>query len=464
MEIAGLLRRTLHLAAVLVTAQRTAAILASFLIASCSGSRPVEITRPSAKSFPELEQEVSKIRGLGFKRPVTFNQRPAEPGTNGTAEYGAEATTPLGRVYKRVGLLPESVDFSKALLEFERLQRMIDYDASHAVVLVTPEAVRLGQALAGDQARGAAPMIPAVLALAQALQEQHFRWQGKLRSVPLEDRKLAFGAVACGDAVLVGLKYLSNERRADDFTDQLHAIGRLGGELERMGSSLPAMLREKLVFPYREGGRFVQWAYAARGWNGVNTLFSDPPYSSAQILHPEKYYVKRTQPVRILPFGLFQKMTASPVVDQTLGESLIAVLLEASRSRTVAAQIASGWEGDHLSAYQDGDNLVTAWITAWTDGGAARMFRGAYRTALERRHRLHFEPSAGEQDGIKADLRDRRSMVLQVRGRFVLLLDGVASTRVSELSESAWKDLETSTESTVIPFDLAAGAVQFTNR
>jgi hypothetical protein len=231
-----------------------------------------------------------------------------------------------------------------------------------------------------------------------------------------------------------------------------------------MGSSLPAMLREKLVFPYREGGRFVQWAYAARGWNGVNTLFSDPPFSSAQILHPEKYYVKRKQPVRILPFGLFRKMTASPVVDQTLGESLIAVLLEASRSRKVAAQIAAGWEADHLSAYRDGDNLVTAWITAWTDGDSARMFRGAYRTALERRHRLRFEPSAGEQDGIKADLGDRRSMVLQVRGRFVLLLDGVASTRVSELSESAWKDLETSTEPTVIPFDSAAGAVQFSNR
>jgi hypothetical protein len=438
-------------------------MLAAILISACYSPKPLEIARPNAKSFPALQEEVSKIRGLQFKRQPTFSDEPIEPGADVTAEYGAQPIVPIGHVYKRLGLVPESVDFSKALLEFSRLQRMIDYDAARAIAVGTPEAARAGQALADEQS-WRAPSIPGALALTLALQEQHFRWHARLRTIPAEDRKLAFRAIAHGDAVLVGLRYLAGDRRTDDFTDQLHAIARLSGQLDKIGSALPPMLREKLVFPYREGGRFVQWAYAARGWDGVNTLFSDPPFSTAQILHPEKYYVSRKQPVRILPFGLFEKMTGSSVVDHTVGEALIAVLLEAGRSRKEAARIAAGWEGDHLSAYPDRDSFITAWITAWSDDSAARMFGGAYQTVLERRHRLHFEPFPRQQGRTQADIGGGRSVVLEVRGALVLLLDGVASARVREVTESAWKDLETSTESTVIPFDSAAGLVQFSSR
>jgi hypothetical protein len=92
------------------------------------------------------------------------------------------------------------------------------------------------------------------------------------------------------------------------------------------------------------------------------------------------------------------------------------------------------------------------------------MFGGAYQTSLERRHRLRFEPSPRQQGWAKADIGGGRSVVLEVRGPFVLLIDGVASARVREVTESAWKDLETNPESTVIPFDSAAGLVQFSNR
>jgi hypothetical protein len=465
-SVTGVLMRRIRLpAAVITTAQPVflTAVFAALLLSACYSRKPLEIPRPTAQSFPALQEEVSKMRGLQFKRQPTFSPEPIEAGADVAAEYGAQPIVPIAHVYKRLGLVPESVDLSKALLEFSRLQRIVDYDAARAIAVGTPEAAKAAQALAGEQSRRA-PSIPGALALTLALQEQHFRWHTRLRTIPAEDRKLAFRAIAYGDAVLVGLRYLAGDRRTDDFTDQLRAIARLSVQLDKIGSALPAMLREKLVFPYREGGRFVQWAYAARGWDGVNTLFSDPPFSTAQILHPEKYYVSRKQPVRILPFGLFEKMIGTPIVDHTVGEALVAVLLEASRSRKEATRIAAGWEGDHLSAYPDGDSFVTAWISAWSDDSAARMFGGAYQTSLERRHRLRFEPSPRQQGWAKADIGGGRSVVLEVRGPFVLLIDGVASARVREVTESAWKDLETNPESTVIPFDSAAGLVQFSNR
>jgi len=209
------------------------------------------------------------------------------------------------------------------------------------------------------------------------------------------------------------------------------------------------------VFPYREGSQFAQWAFLAKGWSGVNALFADPPVSSAQILHPEKYYVRRLAPLRITPFGLKRQFKENAVLDETLGECLIQILLGSNQPREEAKQIAAGWTGDHISAYPDGDGLITAWISAWSGDKEARDFQRAFRAVLERRHRVRFDETPGQPDGWKANLRTGRSMVLQVRGAVVLFLDGIASARAMEVSEENWKNLEIAPESTDLPFESA---------
>jgi hypothetical protein len=214
------------------------------------------------------------------------------------------------------------------------------------------------------------------------------------------------------------------------------------------------MLREKLIFPYRDGSQFVQWAYAAKGWEGVNGLFADPPVSSAQILHPEKYYLRREAPLQITPFGWLRQTKEKAVMEQTLGEYLIQVLLASSYSRRDAALIASGWTGDTLSAYPDGANPMTIWLSAWNNDDAGQDFYRALQTVLERRNRLRFATSR-PSDGLMADSGAGRSVVLQTKGSLVLLVDGVASARAAETSEAIWKELEIGTESPAIPFETA---------
>ena len=128
-------------------------------------------------------------------------------------------------------------------------------------------------------------------------------------------------------------------------------LGQMGNCLGKMGSHLPQLLQQKLAFPYREGSQFTQWAHAAKGWAGVNAVFADPPFSTSQILHPEKYYVKREDPLAIRASGLARQMKESAVVDQTLGEYLVQLLLTSNLSRQEASQIAAAWTGDQLSAY-----------------------------------------------------------------------------------------------------------------
>ena len=435
---------------------KLAIAILSGLLAACAGSEPPRLNSAPAPSLAELKQRVSEIRALPFKQVTDQSGLPDLSSAAVADNLGGQSSAQIARVYKRVGLLAESVDFAKAMLEFARLKRLAVYEAGRERLVIAPEAARLGEALAGER-RGDADKTAAVLALTWALQDQHFRWSDRVKGLGSEDRKLAFHALADGDALLVALNYLTKYREPLNWAQ---ATNRFAAELEKIGGHLPELLKQELVFPYREGSQFAQWAFLANGWSGVNALFADPPISSAQILHPEKYYIRRFTPLRITPFGLKRQFKENAVLDETLGEFRIQILLGSNQPREEARLIAAGWTGDHLSAYPDGDGLITAWISAWSGDKEARDFQRAFRAVLERRHRVRFDETPGQPDGWKANLRTGRSMVLQARGTVVLILDGVATARALEVSEEIWKDLEIAPESADLPFDSAQKPAQ----
>ncbi|MDP2602173.1 MAG: hypothetical protein Q8S00_06220 [Deltaproteobacteria bacterium] len=437
---------------------KLAIAILSGLLAACAGSEPPRLnSAPSPPlSLAELKQRVSEIRALPFKQTADQAELSALSSAGVGDDLGGPSLAQIARAYKRIGLLAESVDFAKAMMEFARLKRLAVYEAGRERLTIAPEAARLGEALAGTQ-NGDPNQVASVLALARALQDQHFRWSDRVKGLGSEDRKLAFQALADGDALLVALNYLSKYREPLNWAQ---ATNRFAAGLEKVGGHLPELLKQDLIFPYRDGSQFAQWAFLAKGWSGVNALFAEPPISSAQILHPEKYYLRRFTPLRITPFGLRRQFKENAVLDETLGEFRIQILLGSNQPREESRQIAAGWTGDHLSAYPDGDGLITAWISAWSGDKEARDFQRAFRSVLERRHRVRFDETPGQPDGWKANLRTGRSIVLQTRGAVVLFLDGIASARALEVSEENWKNLEIAPESVDLPFESAKQPAQ----
>jgi hypothetical protein len=435
------------------------------LLASCSSSNPSPKISPPPESFKELQQRIALIRELPFKREVSLANESPQATSEGilSDDYGTQSLVHISRAYKRLGLLPESTDFAAALADYVRLERTLDYEARKGLIVISPDATQLVQAITAEPGRNL-EQLPVVLALSRALQEQHFQWQGKLNGISLEDRRLAFRALAVGDTVLVGIAYLQASQPTTTPSDSVRTLARWATALEKISSHLPQLLQQKLVFPYRDGSQFVQWAHAAKGWTGVNALFADPPLSTSQILHPENYYVKRENPLHLRPSGLARQMKESAVVDQSLGEYLVRLLLTSNLSRQEASQIAAAWTGDQLSAYLEGDNFLTAWITAWKRDEDARAFYRAYQNLLQRLHRLRFAASTGRTDSVQAELPGDRLILLQLDGPFVLLLDGTTPTRSMQLADDVWKHLDAETESTVIPFDSAKGLPQLSFR
>lgn len=424
-----------------------------FLPAGCA-EPDLGIVPPAPLSFEELKERVARIRGLPFQVEVSLETAPA-------ATIRALAEKSLGekiekenlpqkaRAYARLGLLPEATDLSRALLDL-RLSRQGSHDARGATIFLPQEPLRPGLAFPASLSMTEEKMRQLLLIqeLSYILQERHFYWEEKIKNKDTEDSRLALLALKKGDAVLVALAYLMGGPKEDrqKIVNGVKVMGRLPAQIDRNLPQLPELLRQKLAFQYLEGSEFVSWAYSLRGWEGVNALFQHPPLSTKQILHPEKFYLKREEPVRITPWGLIRRLGGEKIIDETLGEFLIRSLLGRSLSKEEARQAAAGWAGDSLLVFQQGEELVLGWVTAWDNQGAAREFYGSFRRALERRHGISLEPSPSANDTLISPAQSGRSLLLQIRDRFVLSLDGVPAPRSVEIAEGVWNDLETGTE------------------
>jgi hypothetical protein len=86
----------------------------------------------------------------------------------------------------------------------------------------------------------------------------------------------------------------------------------------------------------------------------------------------------------------------------------------------------------------------------------------AYQTLLG--HRLRFAVPAGRNDSLQAAQGGEGSMLLQLKGKFVLLLDAPTPARAMQLADDVWQSLDAETEPVVIPFDLATRGSQLSLR
>jgi hypothetical protein len=150
----------------------------------------------------------------------------------------------------------------------------------------------------------------------------------------------------------------------------------------------PAYLRETLLFPYLDGLVFCTRVRGAGGQKLLDRAFRhDPPVSTEQVLHPEKWIALRDEPVRIeLPDlgrrlkgyrkrleGSWGELGTRLVLSERLGAG--------GRERAEAA--AAGWGGDAWALYEkDARDAVFAWVTEWDDAGEAREFAALAREAF----------------------------------------------------------------------------------
>ena len=147
---------------------------------------------------------------------------------------------------------------------------------------------------------------------------------------------------------------------------------------------MPSIFDEELHFPYTYGTEFVKALYTRGGFETVNRALADPPVSTEQILHPEKYLAaKRDMPVPVGVPPLTSTLGAGWTYRFTelLGEFELGVLLKNNGIKD-ADRAVLGWGGGQADLYENGPNSLLLLGTRWDTQRNAVEFERGLRQSL----------------------------------------------------------------------------------
>jgi hypothetical protein len=221
--------------------------------------------------------------------------------------------------------------------------------------------------------------------LVHALQDQHYDLRPKLKwSSGRGDSMSAVQALAEGDATsaMLDVMLAPQGQTALDLPEGM--LGKSMGVIEALPEleGVPPILKRSLVAAYADGLTFVNALRAKGGFAAVDAAWRDLPTSTEQILHPEKYE-KREAPLAVAPPPPPEAGPTSVVFLDVLGEQGLRFVFEEWMPLVAAASSASGWGGDQLAVFADGDRrAVGVHLVLDDEEHAKRTFEAVVRGAL----------------------------------------------------------------------------------
>jgi hypothetical protein len=321
-----------------------------------------------------IEESIAQIRGLDFMQPVTYDVL-SRDGIKKTVaqkideQYSGEDFKNIATSLSALGLLPPDYPLKQKYIDLLGEQIAAFYDQHQHKLFMFEDA-----SLANAQNR-----IILAHELTHALQDQHFG----LLKLPIEvknndDLALASSALVEGDATMAMSDFMLRNVSLKSLRENLS--GMFTQNMEQLQKA-PRYLREMLIFPYLRGQEFCAAIQARGGFAALDEVYKNPPASSAQILHPEKY-LAHEQPVRV-EFGDTTVLGQKPLADNVLGEMGIRILLSQWLDDATGKIASQGWRGDRYLVYDGGRALV--WKTVWASEANAEEFKKALEKYVEKR-------------------------------------------------------------------------------
>ncbi|HEY5667475.1 MAG TPA: hypothetical protein VIV64_12225 [Gammaproteobacteria bacterium] len=179
---------------------------------------------------------------------------------------------------------------------------------------------------------------------------------------------------------------------------------------------IPLFMLETMLGAYIKGMGFVH--HVVRGdWDRAARLYTDPPSSSEQILHPEKW-LERDDPVAIEFPDLSgaESLEGWTLLDSNvIGEFQWRIIFDEFGMSESSNAAAAGWDGDRFAVLERGEATLLLLYTTWDSEADAEEFASAYSGLLAIKY----------PDGSEAT-------AIEVRGRDVLVVEGGAAEQLGE--------------------------------
>jgi hypothetical protein len=333
----------------------------------------------SKDEFTGIEQIASNLTvmtGLPLKLDfdvVQINRNELEEFLLEELNKEKENLTIAEKIYTALHVWDENSSFIDAYLNFTTEQVAGMYDSKENI---------LYEVLGEDMPMGMRKFILAH-ELTHALQDQNFPEifekvdKGECSS---SDELNTLMALIEGHATLIQnfyLKYLSPEEQFELLQYSYSMMNMNATTFENMDP----FIFEMLLFPYLKGQSFLTSLFLQGGLDKVNGVFLDPPYTTEQIIHPDKYLAGE-KPAGI---SLELKMpTGWTEVDQdSLGEGFMWIVLKQHIPEMEAGISSSGWDGDIYSYWENESNYLFLWKQNWDSENDAREFFNSWHSYTE---------------------------------------------------------------------------------
>lgn len=417
---------------------RRAAAMIPLLLASLvppGGSFAAE-EEPQAEIDDRVERvirKVEKIRGLEFKRPISARNQSAADfekylDRQISKEISPERARHYGKVARRVGLYrgPEIQDVEGMFKNVMTSQAAAYYDPETHTFFVLMSGIR-GIALEGLYAHE----------LYHGMQDQYFNlleYYLSPEEVDVnEDAQLARQCVVEGEAMYIMTLYtmmsaggsasvdrdimspiirMQADMSVDQMKEQIEMASAMSDEFADVMDSvealddLPLFAIETLMGAYLKGQWFVYRIESEHGWEKVARLYSDPPVSTEQILHPEKW-LKGEKP-RVVSWPDFETDPAlegwETIYRNVMGEVQMRIIFSEHELPGLSKEASAGWDGDAYAVLKrkDSDETALLFHTCWDDEIEAGEFLAAYEDMLKVKY-----PTGTEENVSVVQLGDR---------------------------------------------------------
>jgi hypothetical protein len=340
----------------------------------CQRVRTQSSSKTPAEKLPpaitKVADEVQQVRGLRFKQPVAAEAvsqkeiaRQLQQGLNQGFPKDEAART--GQAWSTMGVIPAGVNLRKAVEDFNSSQVIGFYDDMARRLVI------IGHATLNPYERF-------VLAheLTHALQDQNFNL-GRLDQLDRtcqDERVEAFLSLSEGDAVETSVEWAQQILTPAEIT----LFNKEASNFTPAPASVPPFVQNLLTWPYDPGRSFVQALQTKGGEQAVDQAFRDPPTSTEQILHPDKYLSDRPVVVNVPNFAPRLGSGWKDLEFEDVGEAWFRLMLELRINKASADTAAAGWGGAQYRGWSDGQGQTAVIMdTVWDTGKDASEFAQA---------------------------------------------------------------------------------------
>jgi hypothetical protein len=408
-------------------------VLLGLLAVAAAASAQALVTPELRAEAARLFRELATLRGLpppGTPPPLVIQSREERRRfvlAELARKYSPARLDAERRALVAWGLVPADFDLAGFLADLLAEQAAAYYDPSAKRMVLanwlTPELRR--DALTHE--------------LVHVLQDRLVDLDRFLRAAPgRSDEAVARQALVEGEAVALAHD-LVLRREGRDFAS-LPDVAELQRAIRAsvtgpVVARAPAYMRAMLTFPYASGVGFFHAFRQRHSWAQLSAIYRDPPRSSSQILHPERYLDRREDPV---PIPLADLTTVLPpgsraALEDELGEIGLGEVLRQFLGESANAL---GWRGDRYALWDvpAGAPALVA-VVVWDTEDVAADFMRAYASVMVQKHGL---APLSPDTSLLAWAGGATAFAIERRQRTVLLVEGAPGTALDALRAAVW--------------------------